>query len=128
MPNAKRGAPRTGSMPIIETSSPSTVIMHRRHERAPGEAAHQAEAEQHQREELRRPELERELRERRRDERQRHTRHHAADERTDRRDAERGAAAALLRHLVAVEAGDHGRRLAGHVDSTDVIVPPYIAP
>ena len=27
MPNAKRGAPRTGSMPIIETSSPSTVII-----------------------------------------------------------------------------------------------------
>ena len=40
----------------------------------------------------------------------------AGEERAERGDGERGAGAALARHLVAVEAGDDRRRLARHVD------------
>ena len=40
----------------------------------------------------------------------------AGEERADRRDAERHAGAALLGHLVAVERGDDGGRLARNVD------------
>jgi len=40
----------------------------------------------------------------------------AGDERGDRRDAERRAGAAPARHLVAVDAGHDGRRLARHVE------------
>ena len=57
-----------------------------------------------------------------------HGRDDAADERADRRDGERRAGAALLRHLVAVEAGDGGGASPGTLTSTEVSVPPYIAP
>ncbi len=40
----------------------------------------------------------------------------AGDERADRGDRQRRAGAPLARHLVAVEAGDHARRLPGQVD------------
>ena len=43
-------------------------------------------------------------------------RHGAGEERAERGDAERGAGAALLRHLVAVERRHHRGDLAGHVD------------
>ena len=40
----------------------------------------------------------------------------AGKERCDRRDRERGTGAALLRHLMPVEAGDDGRGFARHID------------
>ena len=74
------------------------------------------EAEQHQREVLRRAEGERGPRERRREQREAERAERAGDERADRGDAERGAGAALQRHLVAVDAGHHRARFAGHAD------------
>ena len=88
----------------------------RRSERLAGEPGHQAQAEEHQGEEFRRPEGERKTRERRRHHHQGKRGEHAADEGADRRHAECGSRPALARHLVAVEAGDHRRRLARHVD------------
>ena len=40
----------------------------------------------------------------------------AGEERAERRDRQRRSGAALSRHLIAVQAGDHRRRLAGQVD------------
>ncbi len=74
------------------------------------------QAEHHQREIFRRPEGERRARERRREQHEADRADGAGDERADRRDAERHAAAALQRHLVAVERGHHRGRLARHVD------------
>ena len=71
--------------------------------------------EHHQGEELRRPEIQRDGGERRGREDQHHGCDGAADERADRGDGERGAAAARFRHLVAVDRRDGGGALAGHV-------------
>ena len=74
------------------------------------------EAEHHQREIIRRVELLRDRGERRAERRDEQRADAAGEERAERRDAERGAGAALLRHLVAVDAGDDRGRLARHVD------------
>ena len=74
------------------------------------------ETEHHQREIIRRTELERELGERRREEGDHQRRDAAGDEGADGRDPERGPGAAVARHLVAVERGDDGGRLARNVD------------
>ena len=62
------------------------------------------------------PKLKRDPRQRRGDHDQRNGGGDAADERADGGNAERGAAAALLGHLVAVETGDDRGGLARHVD------------
>ena len=116
MPKVKRGAPRTGSMPTIAISSPSTAMTRPASSDCPASPVIRHEADQHQREELRRAEAQREPRQRRRDHDQRDRGDDAADERADGRNPERGAAAALLRHLIAVETGDDRGRFARHVD------------
>ena len=74
------------------------------------------QAHDHEREILGRAEDQRELGERGAERRDDEGRHGAGEERADGRDAERHAGAALAGHLVAVERGDHGGRLAGNVD------------
>jgi hypothetical protein len=69
-----------------------------------------------EREILRRSERERRIGERGGEEHQPHRAERAGDERPDRGDAERGAGAALQRHLVAVDAGHHGARFARDAD------------
>ena len=85
-------------------------------QRASGKAGHEAEAHQHEREELRRAEAQCHARERRRDHDQRDSGGDAADERSDGGNPECGAAAPLLGHLMAVEAGHDRSGLPGHVD------------
>ena len=74
------------------------------------------EPEHHQREIVRRVELLGERGERRRERADEHRADAAGEERAERRHRERGAGAALLGHLVAVDAGDDRGRLARHVD------------
>ena len=116
MPKAKRGAPRTGSMPIIETSSPSTVISAAAASERPARPLTRHSPRSISAKNSGGPNLSANL---------------ASGGATSTSAivatvppmnepiaaiAERGAGAALLRHLVSVEAGDHRRRLAGHVD------------
>ncbi len=84
--------------------------------RAVGEHHRAGEPEHHQAEILGGIELEREAAHRRARGRDHDGRDGARKERGDRGDRERGAGAALLRHLVAVEAGDDGRGFTRHVD------------
>ncbi len=74
------------------------------------------EAQHHQREELRRSELERDLSKRRGKQGKDHRRHGSGKEGADGRRRQRHPGASLARHLVAVEGGDHGGRLARHID------------
>src|SRR5262252_7431159 len=91
-PNVKRSRPLTTSMPTAAVRKPSATIS------TPFTA-----------------EPDRRRRDRRREEGHHHHTQGAGDERADRRDAERGAGAALSRHLVAVDAGHHRGGLAGNV-------------
>ena len=86
------------------------------------------EAHDHEREILGRAEDQGEPGERRAERRDDERRHRAGEERADGRDAERHAGAALAGHLVAVERGDHGGRLAGMLTRIAVVEPPYWAP
>ena len=74
------------------------------------------QAQHHQREIVGRAELQRHRRQRRRQRGDHQGGDAAREERADGGDAERHAGAALLGHLVAVQRGDHRRRLAGDVD------------
>ena len=74
------------------------------------------QAEHHEREVFGRPEQQREAGQRRTERRHQHRRHATGKERADRGDRKRGARASLPRHLVTVESGDHGGRLARNVD------------
>ena len=85
-------------------------------DRAAREHDGEDEAHDHEREILGRAEDQRQLGQRSAERRDDEGRHGAGEERADGRDAERHAGAALARHLVAVERGDHGGRLAGNVD------------
>jgi hypothetical protein len=71
------------------------------------------EAHQHEGEIFGGAEAEGDLGERRPDEGDEERADRAGEERADRRDGEGRAGAALTRHLVAVDAGDDGARLAG---------------
>ena len=84
--------------------------------RALGEHDREDQAEHHQREVFGRAEQQRERGQRRAERRHQHGRDAAGEERADRGDGERRAGAALLGHLVAVEAGDHRRRFTWDVD------------
>ena len=116
MPKVKRGAPRTGSMPTMAISSPSTAMVSPASSERPARPVMRQRPTSISAKNSGGPNLKRHLRERRGDDDQRDGRNDAADERADRRDAERGAAAALLGHLVAVDAGDHRGGFARHVD------------
>ena len=60
--------------------------------------------------------MQRHLRQRRREQGDHQSGDAAGEERTDRRDRKRRTGAALARHLVAVDAGDHRGRLARDID------------
>ena len=74
------------------------------------------EAEHHEREVFGGTELERELGQRNGDAGDQHRGDRPREERPERGDRECGARLSLARHLVAVEAGDHRRRFARHVE------------
>ena len=116
MPNVKRGAPRTGSMPTMAISSPSTAMARPASSDCPARPVTRHRPTSMSAKNSGGPKLNANARERRRDHDQRDGGEDAADERADGGDAERRAAAALLGHLVAVEAGDDRGRLARHVD------------
>ena len=107
--NAEREArsPAYGIDPDHGNQKPEYCHGESGEQRTAAEAGDEAEADQHQREEFRRTELQGHLRQRRGDDDQRNGRKDSADKRADRRDAERGAAAALFGHLVPVDTGDH---------------------
>ena len=116
MPNEKRCRPELTSVPTRPSSRPRTIMPIALTSEPLREHDGGDQAEHHQREVLGRAELERDLGERRREGRDDHRRERAGDERAEGRDGERRAGAALARHLVAVDAGHHRRRLAGQVD------------
>ena len=74
------------------------------------------QAEHDEGEIFRRPEGERRARQRRRQQHEAEGAERSGDAGADGGDAERGAGAALQGHLVAVDAGHDGARLAGHAD------------
>ena len=115
-PKVMRSSPVSRSVPTVESSTPDQDHGHRPEDRAARQHHREDEAHDHQREILCRAEHQGEARERSAERRDDEGRHRAGEERADGRDAERHAGAALAGHLVAVERGDHGGRLAGNVD------------
>ena len=100
------------SMPIMPSSRPEARHQQRPDQRGRRHVGEEDQAEHEQSGVFRRPEPERDGRERRRDQGQHHHAECAADPGADRRDAERRAGAAFLRHGVAVDAGHHRRGFA----------------
>ena len=116
MPKVMRGAPELTSMPTRPSSSAEQHHRQRLGGRAMRQHHRADQAEHHQTEIFGRVEFQRERR-------QRHAKQaitivadRAGDERGDGGDRQRRAGAALLRHLVAVDAGDDRRGFARHVD------------
>ena len=108
-----RSAPVKSSRPTVASSRPTTAAMSALSRAAAADGRDEQDAEQRERGVLGRAEVEREPGDERRDQRQRDDREGAADERADGGDAERRAGPALPGEGVAVEDGDHRRRLAG---------------
>ena len=115
-PKAKRATPELTSVPTMPEQQAEHDHRDRLEQRAVRQHDGADQAQHHQREVFGRAELERELGQRRRDGRDDDRGDAAGEERAERRDRQRRAGLALARHLVAVEAGDHRRRLARHVD------------
>ena len=116
MPQVMRSAPVSRSEPIIDSSRPVRIMVERLEHRALGEHDREDQAEHHQREVFGRAEQQREAGQRRTERGHQHGGDAAGEERADGGDGERRAGAALLGHLVAVEAGDHRRRFTWNVD------------
>ena len=117
MPKVKRGAPRTGSRPIMASSRPSTVISSAASRFLPASPITRQRPATISAEELGRPEFQaRAVASGMATTTRAMVASGAADERADRGDGERRAGAALARHGIAVDAGDDRRGLARHVD------------
>ena len=115
-PKVMRSSPVSRSVPTVESSTPTRIMAIALQDRAARQHDGEDQAHDHEREILGRAEDQRQLGERSAERRDDEGRHGAGEERADGRDAERHAGAALAGHLVAVERGDHGGRLAGNVD------------
>ena len=85
-------------------------------QRAAGYARHHHQAAGGERKKFRGAEQDRDIGQQRREHHDADHRQRAADERADRDDGQRGAGAALLGELIAVDRGDHGSGLAGNVE------------
>ena len=111
-----RGAPVLTSMPTRPSSSPTSTIATAFSGAPCASTTAPVRPEHHQAEIFGGIELQRQPGHRRARGRDHQCRDGAGDERGDRGDRQRRAGAALLRHLVAVEAGHDRRRFARHVD------------